>query len=200
MHVKKLEIPMHEPRLNKSLALGYMVNPHGADHCTNLIDIFYAGFGKDPNVTINDTLPLGMDPAPFEDIGPRKVALFRISQLKRIVFDSLVLCVLIPYTHQQLSEVTTAVTGWNTTVMEQLRVAERTLTMCRLFNVRHGLTAHDDRLPSRFFQPPTGGALIDTALDPEKMDRAKRYYYSLMGWDAEGVPTAEKLEELGIDQ
>lgn len=200
MHVKKLEIPMHEPRLSKSLALGYMVNPHGADHCTNLIDIFYAGFGKEPHVTIKDTLPLGMAPAPFDDIGPRKVALFRIFQLKRIVFDSLVLCMFMPYTHQQLSEATTAVTGWNTTVMEQLRVAERTLTMCRLFNVRHGLTAHDDRLPSRFFQPPMGGALIDTALDPEKLDRAKRYYYSLMGWDAEGVPTAEKLEELGIDQ
>jgi aldehyde:ferredoxin oxidoreductase len=199
MHVKGLEIPMHEPRLSKSLALGYMVNPHGADHCSNLIDFFFAGFGKEPNVTISDALPLGMAPAPLHDIGPRKVALFRVFQLKRIVLDSLLLCMFIPYSHQQLAEITTAATGWNTTAMEQLRVAERTLTMCRLFNVRHGLTARDDRLPSRFFQPPGYGALVDTALDPEKMDRARRYYYSLMGWNAVGVPTAEKLEELGID-
>jgi len=198
MHVKKQEIPMHEPRLNKSLALGYMVNPHGADHCCNLIDIFFAGFGKEPDVVVQDALPLGMAPAPFAGIGPGKVALFRVAQLKRIILDSLVVCMFLPYSYQQLTEVTSAVTGWNTTTMEQLRVAERTLTMCRLFNVRHGLTADDDRLPSRFFGPTRYGALVDTALDPEKMEKAKRYYYALMGWDSNGVPTPEKLEELGI--
>jgi aldehyde:ferredoxin oxidoreductase len=30
MNTKNLEFPMHEPRLNKALGLGYMVNPHGA--------------------------------------------------------------------------------------------------------------------------------------------------------------------------
>jgi len=199
MHVKKLEIPMHEPRLSKSLALGYMVNPHGADHCCNLIDLFFAGFGKEPNVIVNDAVPLGMAPAPLAGIGPRKVALFRIVQLKRIIFDSLVLCGFLPYSYQQLAEVTSATTGWNTTTTEQLRVAERTLTICRLFNARHGLTADDDKLPSRFFKPTSYGALADTALDPEKMEKAKRYYYSLMGWDFNGVPTPEKLEELGIE-
>jgi aldehyde:ferredoxin oxidoreductase len=199
MHVKKQEIPMHEPRLSKSLALGYMVNPHGADHCCNLIDIFFAGFGKEPDVIVKDAVPLGMAPAPFADIGPSKVALFRIAQLKRIILDSLVLCMFLPYSYRQLAEVTSAVTGWSTTTMEQLRVAERTLTICRLFNVRHGLTADDDKLPSRFFEPTRYGALADTALDSEKMDSAKRYYYSLMGWDSNGIPTPEKLEELGIE-
>jgi len=199
MHVKKQEIPMHEPRLSKSLALGYMVNPHGADHCCNLIDIFFAGFGKEPDVIVKDAVPLGMAPAPFADIGPSKVALFRVAQLKRIILDSLVLCMFLPYSYRQLAEVTSAVTGWNTTTMEQLRVAERTLTICRLFNVRHGLTADDDKLPSRFFEPTRYGALVDTALDPGNMEKAKRYYYSLMGWDSNGIPTPEKLEELGIE-
>jgi aldehyde:ferredoxin oxidoreductase len=80
-----------------------------------------------------------------------------------------------------------------------LRVAERILTMARLFNVREGFTADDDRLPRRFFQPKTDGALSDRSLDPDKMEMAKRYYYTLMGWDAKtGVPLPEKLEELGI--
>ena len=52
-----------------------------------------------------------------------------------------------------------AVTGWDTGVMEQLRVAEKVLTMARLFNVRQRLTADDDRLPERFFHPKTDGAL-----------------------------------------
>ena len=83
--------------------------------------------------------------------------------------------------------------------MEQLRAAERTLTMCRLFNIRQGLTDQDDKLPARFFEPTIGGALSDTALDSEQLEQAKRYYYSLMGWDEKGVPTPEKLEELGIE-
>jgi len=82
--------------------------------------------------------------------------------------------------------------------MEQLRAAERTLTMCRLFNLRQGLSAEDDKLPGRFFTPRTDGALSDTKLEPVQLEKAKRYYYSLMGWDEKGVPTPEKIEELGI--
>jgi aldehyde:ferredoxin oxidoreductase len=119
-------------------------------------------------------------------------------QLKTIILDSLVLCQILPYSYQQVAEVTGAATGWNTTVMEQLRVAERTLTMCRLFNVRQGFTADDDTLPARFFKPARNGALCETSLNAERMERAKRYYYSLMGWDRNGAPSSEKLEELEI--
>jgi aldehyde:ferredoxin oxidoreductase len=37
------------------------------------------------------------------------------------------------------------------------------------------------------------------SLNFEEMERAKRYYYYLMGWDESGVPMPEKLEELEID-
>ena len=68
------------------------------------------------------------------------------------------------------------------------------------YNLREGLTAADDRLPRRFFQPKTDGVLSDKGLDPEEMDKAKRYYYTLMGWDpSTGVPLPERLEELVIN-
>jgi aldehyde:ferredoxin oxidoreductase len=36
-------------------------------------------------------------------------------------------------------------------------------------------------------------------LDPAKFEKAKSYYYSLMGWDPHtGIPLPEKIEELGI--
>ena len=145
--------------------------------------------------------PLGiLEPVPVDDIGPRKVALFKLVQLNRIVFDSLVLCQFMPYSFEQLADVTAAVTGWDTGVMEQLKVAERILTMARLFNIREGFTAADDKLPLRFFQPKTDGVLADKPLDPAKLERAKSYYYTLMGWDSHtGIPLPEKLEELGIE-
>ena len=199
MQVKKLEIPMHEPRLNSSLGLGYMVNPHGADHMDSLIDIFYCAFTKRPDVVIPDAVPMGFEPAPFEGIGPRKVALFKVFQSKRIILDSLLCCHFLPYSFSQLAELTGAVTGWETSTMELCRMAERILTMCRLFNTKEGFSGDDDRLPSRFFHATKGGPLAEKALKEEDMDKAKRYYYHLMGWDEQGVPMKEKLEELGID-
>ncbi|UCF91057.1 MAG: aldehyde ferredoxin oxidoreductase family protein [Desulfobacterales bacterium] len=200
IQVKKLELPMHEPRLSKGLALGYMVNPHGADHMDSLIDIFYCNFTEKPDVTVPDALPLGFEPVPYLDSGPRKVALFKALQAKRLIADSLVLCALLPYSAAQYAELTAAVTGWDTSVMEQFRIAERILTMCRLFNVREGFSAADDKLPQRFFGPTHGGALSDRSLDPDELEKAKRYYYYLMGWDDQGVPLAGKLEELGIER
>lgn len=71
--------------------------------------------------------------------------------------------------------------------------------MARLFNIREGFTAADDKLPERFFQPKTDGVLSNTHLDPVEFERAKSYYYTLMGWDAHtGIPLPEKLEELDI--
>lgn len=43
MEVKGLGIPMHEPRLKHALGVGYMVNPHGADHMLNLHDTMLIG-------------------------------------------------------------------------------------------------------------------------------------------------------------
>jgi aldehyde:ferredoxin oxidoreductase len=199
MQVKKLEIPMHEPRLNSSLGLGYMVNPHGADHMDSLIDIFFCAFTKRPDVVLPDAVPMGFEPAPFEGIGPRKVALFKVFQSKQIVLDSLLCCHFLPYSFSQLAKLTSAVTGWETSTMELCRMAERILTMCRLFNTREGFSEDDDRLPARFFKPTEEGPLAERALKVEEMDKAKHYYYHLMGWDEVGVPMKEKLEELGID-
>jgi len=199
MQVKGVEFPMHEPRLSKSLGLGFMVNPHGADHCASLIDILLSVFGEQPNVTIPEFASLGLEPAPFHGIDSRKVALLKAFQAKRIISDSLVLCMFLPYSFAQMAELTSAVTGYETSVAELIRVSERILTMFRVFNTREGFTAADDKLPARCFEPTLGGPLFDKPLDPEEMEAAKRCYYHLMGWDERGVPTDEKLEELGID-
>lgn len=196
VQVKGLEAGMHEPRVKSGLGLGFMVNPQGADHCCNIHDTMYV-----KEEQMKEFGPLGIvEPIPSDDIGPRKVALFKYVQLKRIINDSLLLCIFLPYSYEQVANVTAAVTGWNTGIMEQLRVAERILTMSRLFNIREGFTAADDKLPQRFFQPKSDGVLANKALNPADMEKAKRYYYHLMGWDSSGVPLPEKLEELGIQE
>ena len=172
-----------------------MINPHCADHCCNLHDTMYVS-----DQQLKDWKPLGiLEPFPLDDIGPRKVAFFKVVQSEQIILDCLAICSFLPYSFMQVADATGAITGWNASVTEQVKVAERVLTMARLFNIREGFTSADDTLPKRFFQPKTDGALADKPLSPAKMEKAKSYYYALMGWDAQtGIPTPEKLEELDI--
>ena len=192
---KGLEMGMHEPRFKQGLGLGFMVSPIGGDHCLNMHDsgltgpwavrgLQWFGFNKPLSAT---------------DIDAQKVAQFKNVQFHQILNDSLVVCQFIPYSDEFRINLTAAVTGWNTSAIDQHKVAERILTTMRMFNLREGLSAKDDGLPKRFFQPKTDGFLADKPLNPEKMEAAKSYYYTLMGWDpTTGVPLPMKLQELEI--
>jgi aldehyde:ferredoxin oxidoreductase len=82
---------------------------------------------------------------------------------------------------------------------ELLKLGERALTLARVFNVRQGLTAEDDKLCERSYGPTQGGALSEGGIDPEELEQAMHTYYGMMGWDSEtGVPTVGKLQELGV--
>ena len=197
IQVKGLDPGKHEPRLMPSMGLGFMVNPHGADHCLNVHDTRFAF-----KAGMRGLNPLGFyDPVPADDIGPRKVAIFKVEYLRQALLDCLAMCHLssVMVDLPVMADIMNAVTGGNTGVLDLLRIAERVMTVARLFNIREGFTDEDDRLPKRFFEPKTSGALSGQALNPEKMESAKRYFYSLMGWDAKGVPLPERVEELYIE-
>ena len=195
MHVKGLEPGMHDPRVKYGMGLGYMVTPAGADHCCNMHDTF---FTSDP--MIEEYHPFGIHlPLAADDIGPHKVELFRIFHFKRTILDSLLICTFTPYPYPLLVDLVSTVTGWDTGIAELLRVAERILTLARLFNLREGLSASDDVLPNRFFQPKTNGVLSDLHIDRAEFEKAKKYYYALLGWDNEGVPLPERVEGLYIE-
>ncbi|MFC1933453.1 aldehyde ferredoxin oxidoreductase family protein [Chloroflexota bacterium] len=192
MQTKGLEAGYHEPRLRPALGLGYMVSPTGADH----------GVARDLNNErgMKQLHPLGiLEVIPENDIGPRRVALFKVEQFREIIGDVLVVCGWVPYDLTLEAEVLAAVTGWDTSIAELLRVAERVVTVARLFNIREGFSDADDVLPERYYQPKTDGFLADKPLNREKMEKAKSTYYMLMGWDASGVPMPEKVEELYIE-
>jgi aldehyde:ferredoxin oxidoreductase len=196
MHVKGLEPGMHEPRLKKNMGLMFMLNPQGADHACGPIEDYFA-FGVQEDVLHRSGMHL---PLPIEeDVSPRKAAVFKLEQCRAIVEDSLVMCIIVPFDYALKAELVTAVTGWDMSVMELFKAAERTLTVARLFNIREGLTAADDTLPERFFQPKTDGVLSTKRLDRSKLERARNYYYTLMGWDSKGIPLPEKVEELYIE-
>ena len=77
-----------------------------------------------------------------------------------------------------------------------MRAGERIFNLERLFNLRAGLSFKDDTLPKRMLEEPmpegpAKGMIVHLKeMLPE--------YYRLRGWTSDGVPTDEKLEELGL--
>ena len=45
-----------------------------------------------------------LEGVPAEDIGPKKVTLFRAMQFLRLLGDSLPVCMILPYNYQQLAD------------------------------------------------------------------------------------------------
>jgi aldehyde:ferredoxin oxidoreductase len=98
-----------------------------------------------------------------------------------------------------MPDLVNAVTGWNTTTFELMKVGERAVTMARAFNIREGFTIGDDFLPDRFSSPLNKGPIAGESVSKEELEKSIKTYYTMMGWEAEnGVPTTEKLFELDI--
>lgn len=195
MHVKGQELPMHEPRWKMGMGLGYALSVTGADHMHNIHDNMYTK----PGSALEDLRSLGiLEPLPTNDLSLRKVRLLVYGTLARTIDNYLQLCMFQPYGNLQKVEIVRAVTGWNVSLWELMKVSERGTTLARLFNVREGLSSQCDDLPDRMFEPFRNGPLAGVALDRQAFLEAKQAYYAIMGWDAHGVPTRGKLAELDI--
>ena len=200
MHVKGKEVPMHEGRWKTGVGLGYGVSPTGADHVQMEHDPCF----EEKGFFIDQLKPIGiLEPVPSLDLGERKVRLFTYLQHWWSLGNCLDLCLLTTaparvWTIPQVVEMVNAVTGWDTTTWELMKVGERATTMARAFNVREGFTKDDDQLPERLFQPLESGSLKGTKLSKEDYKQAVAAYYQMMGWDETGAPTKAKLEELDV--
>jgi aldehyde:ferredoxin oxidoreductase len=181
MHVKGLEMPAYHPNAAKGTALAYAVSERGACHLRG--------------APLGELFSGSADPLAIEG----KAHLFRDHQADKAVWDSACLCYFPGYgmSLKELWQLVTAATGFDyPTVASFQRVGERISTLARAFNVREGFAREQDTLPARnLSQPmadgPAEGHVVELA---PMLDE----YYRLMGWDANGVPTAQRLDELGL--
>lgn len=196
MHVKSQEIPLHEPRLKKGLGIGYAISPTGADHAHNLHDTRFSS----ESIHLKEINSLGfLNPIPKEALTSEKIRLLIYYTNWRHFLDCAVMCYFTPNSYSFMPDLVNAVTGWNTTTFELMKVGERAVTMARAFNIREGFTSEDDVLPDRFSTSLTKGPIAGESISKEDLERSKTTYYRMMGWEAEnGVPTAEKLYELDV--
>lgn len=201
IHVKGMPVPFHEPRGKVGVGLGYAVSATGPDHMEYPHDPFWA-----TEAGISLLRPLGIfEPVDVFDLGSQKIRIFVYLQQYFNLLNCLGICMFTakpfgPQTLNGIVDYVKAVTGWETSLFDLLKVGERHANMARIFNLREGLTANDDSLPDRFFQPIEGGTLKGKRIDREQFSKALETYYEMMGWDPEtGVPKRGKLSELDLD-
>lgn len=195
IHVKGQEVPMHEPRLKHGLGIGYALSPTGAEHMKNFHD---DGLTNQDRMQGFATLSI-FDALPLNDLSSKKIKSLIYLTNWRAVENSSIFCFFMPFSINQETELVKAVTGWDVSTWELMKLGERISTMERMFIIREGFNKNDDWLPSRFFKPHTSGALEKISIDPKKFENARNIYYSIMGWNQDGIPTNIKLNELDIE-
>ncbi len=198
--VKGQELPMHEPRLKQVLGVGYAIAPVGADHMMNVHDTDFVSEGEGLK-RVNAALAKKIGPLKPGDLGEDKLQVF-YHELNWMHFqDCAVNCHFYVYHYDHMADALSGVTGVEYSVRDILDVGERAQTLARLFNLREGLTADDDKLPRRVMKAFKTGPLAGVEINEDSFNWARRRYYELMKWDADtGVPGAECLEKLGLNE
>ena len=136
---------------------------------------------------------------PSTELSPRKARMLYHMGLWRQVGNYLGLCLFVPWTYKQISDAVEYITGWPMSYWRLMKAVERGITLGRIFNLREGFSAKDDRLPSRFTTAPSDGPLKGVTVDPEALAEAQKTYYQMLGWDESGIPTHGRLVELDLE-
>ena len=210
LHVKGLETPRQEPRTNRGLALGHATSARGADHLYGLSTI---------DQTKNEEAAARYFPDADEEIldvfsQKYKPRVLKFTEAFSAINDSIGICKFstleaFALGPEDIAEGMSAYFGEEYTMEDLLQIGERIVNLERMYNVRHGMDRRDDMLHERFLKEPIDVYVEkDGALTEEKfkeglvveLDSMLDGYYDLRGWSRKGIPTAEKLEGLGLGE
>jgi aldehyde:ferredoxin oxidoreductase len=201
---KGLEAPAHMPQVKPTMGIIYAVNPFGADHCSATHDTEYTHDSGERYLRFLRELDLN-DPQPKLSLNAEKAKFAVYTQRLHSIMDTLCLCLFVygiwgVYSPSEVAEFVNAVTGWDVSLDELMKLGERRINLMRMFNAREGIDRKQDVLPKKFFEPLQGtGPSAGTMVPRDQFEDALEAYYELSGWDVEtGLPTPTRLRELRL--
>jgi len=183
MTVKGQEFPAYDPRGIQGMGLAYATSNRGACHLR--------GYTVASEVL---GIPVKTDPLVTEG----KAGLVKAFQDATAVVDSSGLCLFTTFawTMNDIQPQVAAACGEEFTVDNLMTLGERVWNLERQFNLAAGLTSKDDTLPQRLLKE---GAKTGPAKGKANaLDKMLPQYYELRGWGADGVPTRQTLQKLGL--
>lgn len=183
MSVKKQEIPAYDPRALQGMGLEYATSNRGGCHVR--------GYLTSPEVL---GVPTKLDPASTEE----KPKFLKIFQDLTAALDSSGMCLFTTFGlgGADIAPQLATATGVDYSEEDFMKAGERIWNLERLFNLQAGLSSEDDNLPPRMIEEPIPAGPMKGSIS--KVYEMLPEYYNERGWDKDGVPTPEKLEELGL--
>ena len=188
MQIKGLEMPGYEPRAAKRHGLGYATSSIGASH--NIAYCVQEIFGV--------VRPRPVDR--FADEGDTDIV--KLIQDRTAMWETGIACIFAEPHVRLFAAMLASVTGISElgAVEHLFKVGERIYNLERAFNVREGFGRKDDTFPLRITSEPLKNAGPAEGQVLRKPAALLDEYYQFRGWDENGIPTPEKLKELGLNQ
>jgi len=187
-HIKGLELPGYDLRTLKTAALGFSVSFRGACHLRN------GAYSPDVKGKVNR----------FKIEKGRGKMIVPDGHVYNVI-DSLIVCKFSRGTYydglKDLANYYTLATGIPMTEEELEKDGERIENLARLFNIREGKgTRQFDTLPWKIMNTPVPeeGPAKGVVVSEEEFQIGLDDYYTARGWTIDGIPTVEKLEEVGL--
>lgn len=182
-HVKGLEIPMHDARGFAGLAAAYATHIRGACHLPHQMYLYEMGKKiKEYDISSDDR---------FANEG-KGILTAKVQNFTEL-YNAAIMCAFIPITPTQLAALLRNATGFEHTVESIYIAGERMYTLKRMYDIKCGVTSKDDTLPEIVLQPVEGGS----AGNVPDVQKQVSEYYEYRKWP-DGIPSREKLEELGL--
>lgn len=126
------------------------------------------------------------------------------SEVWSALLDSAVICSFTAVEEATVLRFLKAVTGWGIsreelygTIGPRVLALQRVLLLLGGPDVRWDPRVHDDN-PPRFYEPLPTGPYAGSVVSRDEVRAKLLEYYSQLGWDELGVPTAETLKRLGL--
>ncbi len=186
IHVKGMEQSAYATHNATAMLLAYMTCDVGAHHNRSWAITYDLQVGRDI-------------------VSPEKVARIIWLQNFRPMFDVLGACRLqwveLAIDRDLYLPALEAITGIRRTWEDLEKVGERIWNLNRLYWIREipGFDRTWDLPAPRFYtEPPASGATAGQITKLEDVHRLLDMYYEQRGWDTNGRPRPEKLEELGL--
>jgi aldehyde:ferredoxin oxidoreductase len=195
-HVKGLELSAYHPSHIMGTALGYAVSSRGGDFNHFFPAIEYVLSSEKAARVIGSPHAVAL-------LSTRgKAALVKRSMIVSIVVDCLGLCkvpalsLIKEFDLKNEAELVSAVVGWSVDPETLFFMGERIAHLERIFNIRNGASADDDRLPEMFFSSTGSSDAPLSVFDWVKPMVLE--FYGLMGWDQAGQPTEETISRFDL--
>mgnify|MGYP005854197795 CR=1 FL=1 len=183
MTVKKQELPAYDSRGIQGHGLEYATSNRGGCHVR--------GYMISPEIL---GVPEKLDRFSTEG----KHVWVKIFQDLTAAIDALGLCLFTSFAlgADEYAGLFNAVCGTELTGADILQSGERIYNLERVFNLKAGIDPSQDTLPKRLLEEPLPDGPSKGGVT--KLAEMLPAYYEVRGWDQQGVPTAEKLQELGL--